>query len=216
MTKEEVLQKANDYCSEKGYTSETLTDEFKDLFATHFSKRYPDGDINDENIVAEIQFNLNTAFSATSKGVTAKQQAYDTMVEDYKGQIEELNKKIANAKKKNKGEETPKEPELPKELLDKLDRLEQFEIKAKKADKFKEILALAKNGVRADLHKSLENYAADFAVSLEASSDEQAKRLIERFQAIFRDSIGDIKPLSPKTTRKQDEDFAASLKPIKV
>ena len=102
MTKEEVLQKANDYCNEKGYTSETLTDDFKDLFATHFSKRYPDGDINDENIVAEIQFNLNTAFSATSKGVTAKQQAYDRMVEDYTGQINELNKKIANAKKKAK------------------------------------------------------------------------------------------------------------------
>ena len=215
MTKEEVLQKANDYCSEKGYTSETLTDEFKDLFATHFSKRYPDGDINDENMVAEIQFNLNTAFSATSKGVTAKQKAYETMVEKYDGQIKELNKKIANANK-NKGEETPQEPQLPKELLEKLDRLEQFEINAKKANKFKEILALAKNGVRTDLHKSLENYAADFAVSLEASSDEQAKKLIERFQAIFRDSIGDIKPLSPKTTRKQDEDFAASLKPIKV
>ena len=105
---------------------------------------------------------------------------------------------------------------MPKELLEKLDRLEQFEINAKKANKFKEVLALAKNGVRTDLHKSLENYAADFAVSLETPSDEQAKKLIERFQAIFRDSIGDIKPLSPKTTRKQDEDFAASLKKIKV
>lgn len=214
MTKEEVLQKANDYCNEKGYTSETLTDDFKDLFATHFSKRYPDGDINDENIVAEIQFNLNTAFSATSKGVTAKQQAYDKMVEDYTGQINELNKKIANAKKK--GEETPKEQQLPKELLDKLDKLEQFEIKARKGQKFSEILALAKKGVRTDLHKSLENYATDFAVSLDTPSDEQANRLIERFQAIFKDSIGDIKPLSPKTTRKQDEEFAESLKPIKV
>lgn len=214
MTKEEVLQKANDYCNEKGYTSETLTDDFKDLFATHFSKRYPDGDINDESIVAEIQFNLNTAFSATSKGVTAKQQAYDKMVEDYTGQINELNKKIANAKKK--GEETPKEQQLPKELLEKLDKLEQFEIKARKGQKFNEILALAKKGVRTDLHKSLENYATDFAVSLDAPSDEQANRLIERFQAIFKDSIGDIKPLSPKTTRKQDEEFAESLKPIKV
>ena len=214
MTKDEVLQKANDYCNEKGYTSETLTDDFKDLFATHFSKRYPDGDINDENIVAEIQFNLNTAFSATSKGVTAKQQAYDKMVEDYTGQIKELNKKIANAKKK--GEETPKEQQLPKELLDKLDKLEQFEIKARKSQKFSEILALAKKGVRTDLHKSLENYATDFEVSLDTPSDEQANRLIERFQAIFKDSIGDIKPLSPKTTRKQDEEFAESLKPIKV
>ena len=213
MTKEEVLQKANDYCSEKGYTSETLTDEFKELFADHFAKRYPDGDVNDENMVTEIQFNLSTAFSATSKGITAKQQAYDTMQADLQGQIDELNKKIANAKKNKSGGE---KPDLPKELLDKLDRLEQFEIKAKKGEKFKEVLALAKKDVRTDLHKSLENYATDFEISLETSSDEQAKKLIERFQAIFRDSIGDIKPLSPKMTRKQDEDFAASLKPIKV
>jgi hypothetical protein len=214
MTKDEVLQKANDYCNEKGYTGETLTDEFKELFATHFSNRYPDGDINDENIIAEIQFNLNTAFSATSKGVTAKQKAYDKMVEDYTSQIEKLNKKITAANDKNKQE--PKEMQIPKEVQEKLDRLEEFEIKARKGEKFKEVLALAKKGVRQDLHKSLENYAADFAVSLDSPSDEQANRLIERFQTIFRDSIGDIKPLAPKTTRKQEEDFAASLQPIKV
>lgn len=212
MTKDEILQKANDYCSEKGYTSETLTDEFKDLFATHFAKRYPDADINDENIVEEIQFNLNTAFSATSKGVTAKQQAYDKMVEDYTSQINTLNQEIANAKNKQK----PKEMQIPKEVQEKLDRLEEFEIKARKGEKFKEILELAKKGVRQDLHKSLENYAADFAVTLDSPSEEQAKRLIERFQTIFRDSIGDVKPLAPKTSRKQDEDFANSLKPIKV
>ena len=212
MTKDEVLQKANDYCNEKGYTGETLTDEFKELFATHFSNRYPDGDINDENIIAEIQFNLNTAFSATSKGVTAKQQAYDKMVEDYTSQINTLNKKIADAKNKQKQQEV----HIPKEVQDKLDRLEEFEIKARKGEKFKEVLELAKKSVRQDLHKSLESYAADFAVTLDSPSDEQANRLIERFQTIFRDSIGDIKPLAPKTTRKQDEEFAASLKPIKV
>lgn len=211
MTKDEVLQKANDYCSEKGYTSETLTDGFKEMFADHFAKRYPDGDINDENLVAEIQFNLNTAFSATSKGVTAKQNAYDQMKSELENKIEELNKKINDNKVKE-----PKEPKLPKELLEKLDRLEQFEIKAKKGDKFKEVLELAKKGVRTDLHKSLESYAADFEISLETSSEEQANRLIERFQTIFRDSIGDIKPLSPKVTKKQDEEFAKSLKPIKV
>ena len=42
MTKEEVLQKANEYCTEKAYTSETLTDDFKDKFSDFFSKKYPD------------------------------------------------------------------------------------------------------------------------------------------------------------------------------
>ena len=216
MTKDEVLQKANDYCGEKGYTSETLTDEFKDKFADFFSKRHPDGDINDENLIDELKFNLNTAFSATSKGITSKQQAYDRMVEDYTSQIEELNKKIEKAKKKGSKEQDPDEPKISKEIQEKLERLERFETESRKGEKFTEILALAKNGVRTDLHKSLENYAADFEVSLDTPSDKQAERLIERFQAIFRDSIGDVKPLSPKASRKQDEDFASSLKPIKV
>ena len=42
MTKEEALQKVNDYCNEKSYTAATLTDGFKDKFAEHFTKRYPD------------------------------------------------------------------------------------------------------------------------------------------------------------------------------
>ena len=218
MTKDEVLQKANEYCGEKGYTKETLTDDYKDKFADFFVKRHPDEDINDESIIDELKFNFNTAFSATSKGVTAKQQAYDKMVEEYNGQIEELKKKIGNAEKKGskKGEETTEGQQIPQELLDKLDKLEKIEIQSKKDKKVKEVLALAKKGVRTDLHKSLENYATDFDVSLETPSEEQANRLIERFQAIFRDSIGDVKPLSPKMTRKQDDEFAKSLKPIKV
>lgn len=214
MTKEEILQKANEFCSEKGYTSETLTDGFKELFADHFAKRHPDGDINDEDILAEMQFNLSTAFSATSKGVTAKQQAYDSMVAKYESQIEELNKKKGDADGSSKKDKDGFD--LPKDWQEKLERLERFETEARNAEKFKEILAFAKKGVRTDLHKSLENYASDFRVSLDTSSEEQAKVLIERFQAIFRDSIGDVKPLSPKVTRNQEKEFAASLKPIKV
>ena len=45
MNKEEVLQKVNDYCNEKSYTNETLTDGFKDKFADHFLKLNPDGDM---------------------------------------------------------------------------------------------------------------------------------------------------------------------------
>ena len=110
MTKEEVLQKANEYCSEKGYTNETLTDEFKDKFSDFFSKKYQETPIDDENMIADLQFNLNTAFSATSKGVTAKQKAFDEKENEYKAQIEELNKK----KKKKKKKKT--EPTIPKEI----------------------------------------------------------------------------------------------------
>jgi len=94
MTKEEVLQKANEYCSEKGYTNETLTDEFKEKFSDFFSKKYQETDANDESMLEDLHFNLNTAFSATSKGVTSKQKAFEEKENEYLSQIEELNKKL--------------------------------------------------------------------------------------------------------------------------
>lgn len=216
MTKEDVLQKAKDYCDEKGYNVETLTDDFKDKFADFFAKKNPDADINDENIIADLHFNLNTAFSAASKGITSKQQAYDAMVEEKDRQIEELNKQVSNANKKPKQNAQQTQPTISDEIQAKLDRLEQFEKEARIRDKAKEVLELAKKNVRKDLHKSLENYAADFAVTVDETSEEQAKKLTERFQAIFRDSIGSIKPLAPKQTTKQDNDYLAELPKVKV
>lgn len=209
MTKEEVLQKANEYCTEKAYTSETLTDEFKDKFSDFFSKKYPDAPDDDETMIADLKFNLDTAFSATSKGVTAKQKAFEEKENEFKRQIEELNKKLEKKPRE-------KQPEIPKELQDKLNELEKFKDAQRKQDKYKAVLALAKKGIREDLHKSFENYATDFAVNLDETDEEQAKKLTTRFQDIFKDSIGDIKPLAPKQTQKQEQEFIESLKKIKV
>mgnify|MGYP002623215218 CR=1 FL=1 len=210
MTKEEVLQKANDYCTEKAYTSETLTDDFKDKFSDFFSKKYPDAADDDETMLADLRFNLDTAFSATSKGVTAKQKAFEEKENEFKRQIDELNKKL---EKKPKVE---KQVEIPKELQDKLDELEKFKDAQRKQDKYKAVLALAKKGIREDLHKSFENYATDFAVNLDETDEEQAKKLTTRFQDIFKDSIGDIKPLAPKQTQKQEREFIESIPKVKV
>lgn len=209
MDKEQVLQKVNEYCNEKSYTNETLTDEFKEQFAGFFAKRYDDADIEDDKIIADLQFNLNTAFSATSKGITTKVRAFEAKELDYKRQIEELNKN--NPAPKDKGS-----IELPDDLKEQLAELQSFKNEQKKDVKFKEVLSLAKKNVRQDLHRSLENYAADFAVSIDESSDEQAKKLTARFQEIFKDSIGDIKPLTPKVVRQRDEEFLGTIPKVKI
>ena len=210
MTKEEVLQKANEYCTEKAYTSETLTDDFKDKFSDFFSKKYPDAADDDETMLADLKFNLDTAFSATSKGVTAKQKAFEEKENEFKRQIDELNKKLERKLKPDKV------VEIPKELQDKLDELEKFKDAQRKQDKYKAVLALAKKGIREDLHKSFENYATDFAVNLDETDEEQAKKLTSRFQDIFKDSIRDIKPLAPKQTQKQEREFIESIPKVKV
>jgi len=51
---------------------------------------------------------------------------------------------------------------------------------------------------------------------LDKDDKEQAKAMVERFQEIFMDSIGDIKPLAPKQTQKTDREFLDSLPKVKV
>lgn len=207
MTKEEVLQRANDYCNERSYDESTLTAEFKDKFADFFAKRNPEGDINDETILSDLKFNIDTARSAALRGISVANKAFETKENDYKKQIAEL------AKHKEK---QPTSTELPDDVKKQLQELEKFKDDAKKREKYKEVVELAKKNVREDLHKSFEVYAADFAVNLDETTEEQAKRLSNRFQDIFRDSIGEIKPLAPRQTRKQDEEFIGSLPKIKI
>lgn len=210
MTKEDVLQKANDYCTEKAYTTETLTDDFKEKFSEFFAKRYPDVEPDDEDAIAALKFDLDTAFSATSKGLTSKQKAFEEKENEYKNQIAELTRKLG--KKKDKDDE----PKIPKELQEQLDELKEFKNAEAKKNKFKSIIDIAKESIRVDLHKSFETYAKSFNVELEKEDKEQAKALVAQFQEIFQDSIGDIKPLAPKQIQKRDEEFLASIPKVKV
>ena len=209
MTKEEVLQKVNDYCNEKSYTEETLTSEFKDKFSDFFAKKYPEETaIDAEGILEDIKFNINTAFSATSKGLTSKQKSFDTKENEYKNQIAELTRKL--------GKQEPPKFELPQDVQDQLKELQDFKNKKSKQDKFLEIVEIAKKGVRPDLYASFEKYAQEFEVTLDATSEEQAKKLTSRFQEIFKDSIGDIKPLAPKVKQERDAEFLASIPKVEV
>ena len=210
MTKEDVLQKANDYCTEKAYTTETLTDDFKEKFSEFFAKRYPDVEPDDEDAIAALKFDLDTAFSATSKGLTSKQKAFEEKENEYKNQIAELTRKLGKNKDKDD------EPKIPKELQEQLDELKEFKNAEAKKNKFKSIIDIAKESIREDLHKSFETYAKSFNVELEKEDKEQAKTLVAQFQEIFQDSIGDIKPLAPKQIQKLDEEFLASIPKVKV
>ena len=66
------------------------------------------------------------------------------------------------------------------------------------------------------LHKSFETFATGTNVDLEKTDKEQADALVSRFQEIFKDSIGDIKPLAPQQIRKNDEAVLSNLKRLKV
>ena len=208
MTKEEALQKVNDYCNEKSYTNATLTDGFKEKFAEHFAKRYLDASADDETAIADMKFAINSAFSGASAIITDKTKEFETKENGYKSQIEELNKKITPTK--------PKEVQIPKELQDQLNELKKFKDEQFKQEKLKNILKLAKAGVRQDLQASFDKFAKEYEVKLDKEDKEQADALVAKFQDIFKDTIGDIKPLAPKQTQKRDEEYLASIPKVKI
>ena len=213
MTKEEVLQKVNDYCNEKSYTNATLTDGFKDKFADHFVKGNPEGDINDEQVLNSMKFALNTAFASASELATLKVNEFTSKENDYKNQIAELNKKIANPQHQQQQQQ---QFELPDDVKNQLAELQQFKTEQSKQNKRKAVLALAKKSVREDYHSSFAEYAEDFDVDLTKDDKEQADALVAKYQKVMRPTIGDIKPLAPRQTQKRDEEILDSIKEVKV
>lgn len=210
MTKEEVLQRANEYCNERSYDSATLTDDFKDKFADFFSQKYPDVDITDENALKDLKFNLDTARSAAAKGIAGSQKSFETKENDYKNQIAELQKKIG------KQPQVIQQNELPQEVKEAIAELKTLREEKTKQEKFKEIVTLAKKGIRNDLHSSFDAFVKDFVVNPETSSEEQAKKVTERFQEVFRESIGDIKPLAPKVVQQREDAALESIPTVTI
>jgi hypothetical protein len=208
VTKETVLESMNTYCTERKYGSENLTDGFKEKFSNFFVKKYEGKDVEEAEMVADLHFNLDTAFSASVDINAALKNSFETKETDYKNQIAELNKKLGK-------KETPKF-EVPKELQDQLDELKKYKNEEVKKTKFASIMDIAKKGIRQDLHKSFETFATGTNVDLEKTDKEQADALVSRFQEIFKDSIGDIKPLAPQQIRKNDEAVLSGLKRVKV
>lgn len=209
VTKETVLESMNTYCTERKYGSENLTDGFKEKFSNFFVKKYEGKDVEEAEMVADLHFNLDTAFSASVDINAALKNSFETKKTEYENQIAELNKKLG---RKNE----PPKFEVPKELQDQLDELKKYKNEEVKKTKFASIMDIAKKGIRQDLHKSFETFATGTNVDLEKTDKEQADALVSRFQEIFKDSIGDIKPLAPQQVRKNDEAVLSGLKKVKV
>ena len=213
MNKEEVLQRANDYCNERSYDKETLTDEFKDKFAEFFAKRHESAGIDDEGILDEIKFNLDTAKSAAAKGITLKQTGFNSKESEYKNKIAELESKLKDPKSQQQQQQ---QFELPDEVKNKLAEWEAFKDEKSKQDKRKSILELAKKNVRENLHGSFEKFAENFEVSLDKEDKEQAETLVSKYQSVMQSTLGDIKPLAPRQVQHRDEEAMASIPVVKV
>lgn len=205
-TQAEVLEKVGAYCTEKQYT---LNDDFRSKFSEKFANANAEADINDENVLNSIKFNIDTAFSATSKELKIKDEAWRTKEADYLKQIETL--------KKNHKVEDPKpaetEPELkiPDDLKSELEELKKFREENQKREKRANVLKLAQKNVREDLHSDLEGVLNIMQLDYSKEDAELARQLNDNFTTLYKGKIGDVKPKSPNTNQKQYDELLKNV-----
>lgn len=211
VTKEQVLESMNTYCTERKYGSESLTDGFKEKFSNFIVKKYEGKDVEEEDFKADLHFNLDTAFSASVDLKTSLTAQFATKENEYKNQITELNKKIVTQK------QPPQQQfELPEDVKNQLAELEKFKTEQSKQSKRKEILEMAKQNIQQSLHGSFENFIADSEVQLDKDSKEQADALVAKYQKVMQPTYGSIKPLAPRQVQKRDEEILGGIKEVKV
>lgn len=206
-TEAEVLEKVGSYCTEKQYT---LNDDFRSQFSDKFSAANPEADINDENILNSIKFNLDTAFSAASKGIEAEKKKWETEKTKLNGEIENLKKNQPEGKTpKNKVEE--KNLELPEDVKKDLNELKTFKEKQLQQEKRAEVLELAKKNVRQDLYENLSTLLDMSTFDYSKDTKDLAKQLNENFTKLYKNNIGDIRPASPETKNKKVSEILDSV-----
>ena len=199
-TEAEVLEKVGTYCTEKQYT---LDDNFRSQFSNKFAAANAEADINDENISKSINFALDSAFSAASKGIEAQKKIWDEEKIKLNGEIEKL--------KKTPKKEGENKFELPDDIKEKLNKLDAIEEKRSRQEKRAEVLELAKKGVREDLQGNLEDLLDMTSLDYTKDSKELAKQLNDNFAKLYKNNIGDIKPSSPEKKARKVEDILNSI-----
>jgi|SRR5574344_1010940 len=200
-TQEEILQKVNEHCTEKQYT---LNDDFRSKFSEKFAKINAEADINDENVLNSIKFNIDTAFSAASKELKVKDEAWKAKESEFLKQIEELKK--SQKVDDNKPDKEEKEFKLPDDLKNELEEIKQFKEEKQKQEKRANVLKIAQKNVREDLHGNLEEVLSIMQLDYSKTDEELAKQLDTNFTKIYKGKIGDVRPQSSQVSfKKYDE-----------
>lgn len=210
-TQEEVLQKVNEHCTEKQYT---LNDDFRSKFSEKFATNNADADVNDENILNSIKFNIDTAFSAASKELKVKGETWKTKEAEYQKQIETLKK----GQQDNQPKPTITEPkiELPDDIKKELEELKQFKEKNQEQEKRAEVLKIAQKNVREDLHEKLEEILNLMQLDYSKNEKELAEQLNANFTKFYKGIIGDTRPSTPEINKIKDEDLISRVKKIQI
>ena len=197
--KEEVLQKVNEYCNERQYTS-TLDEVFVDRFSEKFAQKNADANIDE--VVDLIKFNIDTAFSATSKGIEKQSAAWKAKEEEYLKQIEGV---------KNGHQEV-----ISEDIKQQINELKAFKEAKQREEKISKVFNISKASVREDLHGNLKDVLDVMKINYDATEEEIAKELTSTFTKLYKDKIGMVKPGSSGRSNKDYDELLNNIPKINV
>lgn len=208
--KEEILKKVNQLCEEHKFD---FNETFKDKFAETFAGKFAETDIEDETLGTAIELSIiesgharKNAFSESSKQWEAKEAAL-------KAQLKELEDKTGDKTSSEKKEE---KTSIPEEFKAKLDAFEKWKQEQEEETHRSKIYEEAKKNVREDLHDSLKKYMKKQSISLTASVEDEAKRIVTDYQDVFKDTIGGTQPLASGGRAMKPEDYFKDLPKVKI
>lgn len=209
-TKDEVLQKVTDYCTEKQYT---LNEDFRSQYSEKYAANYAEADVNNEAVLKDIKFHLDTAFAAASKTAKTEAESWKAKEAEYKKQIDEF-KKQNPQETKHKSEK--KEVELPDDVKKQLEEFNEFKVKQQKQEKIAKVFNLAKENVREDLHEELKQIMDIMTFNDSDSESEMANKLTAKFTDLWKNKIGNIKPQSPILNNKKYDELLNNAPKVNV
>lgn len=210
--KEEILEKVNQLCEEHKFD---FNETFKDKFAETFAGKFAETAIEDETLSTAIELSIiesgharKNAFSESTKQWEAKEAEYQAKLKELEGE--------GGSKKPSKKETKKEEFELPEEYKAKLDAFNKWKQEQEEETQRSKIYEAAKKNVREDLHDSLKKYMGKQSISLTASVEDEAKRIVSDYQDVFKDTIGETKPLASGGKAMKPEDYFKDLPKIKI
>jgi len=215
-TEKDILQKVNDYCTEKQYT---LDDSFRQKFAEKFNATNADANLEDSKTVDSIKFNIDTAFAAISKSMEKQAEVWKGKENEFLKQIDELKKNGAKnepPKKQPNPEEKKKEVELPEDVKKQIEDLRKFQAEQQKQEKLAKVLDIAQKTVRADLHPDLKALLSMMQIDYSKSDEDLAKTLSDNFSVLYKNKIGDTRPIAAEDNRKKYADLLKGLPKVKI
>lgn len=205
MEKEEILKQVNDICDTHKFN---LVDANKEKFVDKMIERtdFTAENFDNDKFKSDLEFMLESSFHFQS-GKLAQEAA------EWKKKEQDYLKKINQKPKADV--ELPK-VELSEDVKSALEEIQNFKNEKLATQKRSEVMKESLKKIREDLHDDFKLFFEDEQIDATKDASELANHYTARFQKLFKNKVGDVKPLSSDSRGNSFMDYLDKKRDIKL